>query len=353
MVLVGGYGVVGSEVARLLRARHSALSLALAGRTPGRGEALAREVEAELLTVDLSSSAPLDFSARAVVALVNDPTDRLLRACVRAGIPYVDITRWTARMQQALALMAVEPPRAPVVLASGWMGGVVPLVGAALARELGGATSVETSILYDLADRAGEDSIEFMDRMGLPFEIVEEGRRRLVEPLTGARRPELAGRPRRVLRLDTPEQLTLPLVLGARTVSTRIGLTDESATIALQVLQGLGLFHLFRGERFQNLRRALLRGSGKGGKAVIRVEVSHGSESRDATLVDERGQAHLTAVGATLALERALGLDGAPPPVGVAFPEQVPAPERVLAALRSCGVEFEVRPEQNALVQAA
>jgi saccharopine dehydrogenase-like NADP-dependent oxidoreductase len=353
VVLVGGYGVVGSEVARLLRARHPALPLALAGRTPGRGEALAREVEAKLLTVDLSSAAPLGFSACAVAALVNDPTDRLLRACVRAGVPYVDITRWTARMQQALALMAVEPPRAPIVLASGWMGGVVPLLGAALARELGGASSVETSILYDLADRAGEDSIEFMDRMGLAFEVVENGLRRHVEPLTEARRPELAGRRRRVLRLDTPEQLTLPLVLGAQTVSTRIGFSDESATLALQLLHGLGLFHLFRGERFRKLRRALLRGSGQGGRAVVRVEVSHGSESREATLVDARGQAHLTAVGATLALERALGLDGAPPPGGVAFPEQTPAPERVLAALRSCGVELEVRASQGALEREA
>ena len=113
VVLVGGYGVVGSEVARMLRARHPALPLVLAGRTPGRGEALAGEVGAEVLAVDLSGPAPLDFSARAVVALVNDPADRLLRACMRAGIPYVDITRWTARVQQALALVAVEPPRAP------------------------------------------------------------------------------------------------------------------------------------------------------------------------------------------------------------------------------------------------
>jgi hypothetical protein len=288
-----------------------------------------------------------------VVVLVNDPVDRLLRACVRADIPWVDITRWTARVQQALALVAVEPPRAPVVLASGWMGGVVPLVGAALARELGGASSIHTSILYDLADRAGEDSIEFMDRMDVAFEVTEEGRRQRVEPLTGARRVELAGRPRRVLRLDTPEQLTLPMVLGARTVSTRIGFSDEPATLALQLLQGLGLFHLLRGERFRGLRRALLRSSGRGGRAVVRIEVSSGGESRMITLVDERGQAHLTAAGATLALERALGLDGDAPPQGVAFPEQTPSPERALAALRSLGVELEVRSGADAVVRRA
>lgn len=341
VVLAGGYGVVGAEVARMLRARHPALPLVLAGRTPSRGEAVAAEVGASLHAMDLSGPAPLDFSARAVVALVNDPADRLLRASVRAGLPFVDITRWTARVQQALALMAVEPPRAPVVLASGWMGGLVPLVGAALARELGGVSSVDTSILYDMADRAGEDSIEFMDRMHVPFEVMQDGQRRAVEPLTEARRVDFSGRRHRVVRLDTPEQLTLPLVLGAPTVSTRIGFSDESATLALQAMQGLGLFHLLRGECFRGLRRALMRGSGKGGRAVVRVEVSSPEGSRTLTLVDARGQAHLTAAGATLALERALGLDGDAPPRGVAFPEQTPSPERALEALRTLGVELD------------
>ncbi|MCY1080479.1 saccharopine dehydrogenase [Archangium lansingense] len=353
VVLAGGYGVVGGEVARMLQARHPSLPKVLAGRTPSRGEALAAEVGASLQVMDLAGSAPLDFSARAVVALVNDSSDRLLRACLRAGIPFVDITRWTVRVQQALALVAVEPPRAPVVFASGWMAGVVSLVGAALARELGGASAVETSILYDLADRAGEDSIEFMDRMHVPFEVTEEGARRVVEPLTEARRVEFAGRYRRVVRLDTPEQLTLPLVLGARTVSTRIGFTDESATLSLQAAQGLGLFHLLRGDRFRGLRRALLHGSGKGGQAVVRIDVSTGGASRTAMLVDARGQAHLTAAGATLALERALGLDGDAPPRGVAFPEQAPSPGRVLAALRSLGVELVVQTGADATRRAA
>ncbi len=353
VVLTGGYGVVGGEVARMLRARHPSLPLVLAGRTPSRGSALATEVGATLHTVDLAGSTPLDFSARAIVALVNDSSDRLLRASVRAGIPYVDITRWTARLQQALAWLAVEPPRAPVILASGWMGGIVPLVGAALARELGGASSIDTSILYDMADRAGEDSIEFMDRMNVPFEVTEEGQRQVVEPLTGTRRVQLAGRARRVVRLDTPEQLTLPLVLGARTVSTRIGFSDESATLALQVLQGLGVFYLLRGERFRNLRRALLRGSNQGGRALVHIEGSRGEASRSVTLVDARGQAHMTAAGATLALERALGLDGDAPPRGVAFPEQHPSPERALEALRSLGVALEMQPEASTTRKAA
>ncbi|WP_164016015.1 hypothetical protein [Pyxidicoccus trucidator] len=92
MVLVGGYGVVGAEVGRVLRARHPSLPLVLAGRNPHGAKPWPPKWGASLHAMDLMGSSPLDFSARAVIALVNDPVDRLLRGCLRAGIPFVDIT---------------------------------------------------------------------------------------------------------------------------------------------------------------------------------------------------------------------------------------------------------------------
>ncbi|XXF78930.1 saccharopine dehydrogenase [Myxococcaceae bacterium GXIMD 01537] len=340
VVLAGGYGVVGTEVARLLRAHHPELPLALAGRTLSRAEALAAELGGSTgLVLDLDGRAPLTFAARAVVGIVNDSNDRLLRACLRAGIPYVDITRWTARLQQALVLTLVEPSRAPAVFASGWMGGLVPLMAATLGHELGGAETIETSILYDLADRSGADSVDFMDRMWIPYEVTEEGSTRLVEPLSECRRVHLAGRGRTVARLDTPEQFTLPRSLGARTVSTRIGFNAESATLSLIALKKLGIFSLLRSARFRGLRHGLLHNPGSGGLALVRVSATRGARTLTATLSDPRGQAHLTAVGALLGLRRALGLDGAPAPAGAVFPEQTPSPADVPRALRELGVE--------------
>lgn len=55
---------------------------------------------------------------------------------VRLGVPLVDLTRWTARVRDAAWRIATERLSAPVVFSSAWMGGVVPLVVAAVMRDL-------------------------------------------------------------------------------------------------------------------------------------------------------------------------------------------------------------------------
>ncbi|MER6914771.1 saccharopine dehydrogenase [Streptomyces sp. NPDC000594] len=347
VLLVGGYGTVGAELARSAAGRWPLL---LAGRTPARAAALCEETGAEALRWDLSGPEPFHASVRAVVSLVNDPGDRVLRAALRGGVPYTDVTRWTARMQRAVALASLERPAAPVLLSSGWMGGVVPLVAAALADRLGGADSVDTAIRYDLADRSGADSVEFMDRLGVDFEVLEDGRDTVVSPLTATRTLTIGTDRTKVARIDTPEQFTLPLTLGARTVTTRIGFSSTSSTAALIALGRAGFFRHARGERWRPLRHRLLHSPGEGGTAALRIEVrGPGDDSLTATITDPRGQAHLTAVGALLGLRRILGDDGAPAPrPGLLFPESHPLPETVLAALSAEGVRTDVsRPSSR------
>lgn len=60
VLLAGGYGVVGAQVARLLR-----------------------------------------------------DDDRLLDAASARGVPLVDVTRWTSLVHRSLARCAADPPRAP------------------------------------------------------------------------------------------------------------------------------------------------------------------------------------------------------------------------------------------------
>jgi hypothetical protein len=345
VVVVGGTGVVGRALVELLRLTAPELPVSVAGRSAERARAL-QEAWPGLgfVPVDLGGPLPFGFEARAVVAAVNDPADRLLTASLRGGVPYVDITRWTARLQQALVCAALTPPRAPVLFSSAWMGGVVARVAAALAEEVGGADRIETSILYDVSDQAGDDAIEFMDRMWIPFEVTEHGRRRAADPLSEGRVVDIGARRVRVVRLDTPEQATLPLTLGAPTVSTRIGFTAASATWGLMVLQRLGVFYALRSERCRSARQALLKSSGRGGTARLRIDVWGPAGETTATLSDPRGQAHLTAVGALLGVRSVLG-QGMESPRGVAFPEQAPRPGEVFEALTALGVEVE-RPRE-------
>ncbi|MFD3682238.1 saccharopine dehydrogenase [Streptomyces sp. NPDC058613] len=343
VLLVGGYGTVGAELARMAA---GTWPLLLAGRTPARAADLCRELGAGARRWDLSDPEPFQAAARAVVGLVNDPDDRVLRAALAGGVPYVDVTRWTSRVQRAAALASLglpgTGPAAPVLLSSGWMGGVVPLVAAALAERLGGADRVETSIRYDLADRAGADSVEFMDRLGVDFEVLEGGRAKAVSPLSGARTLSIGDHRTKVARIDTPEQFTLPLTLGARTVTTRIGFSSTAATSALVGLGRIGFFRRARGERWRPVRRRLLYAPGGGGIATLRIEVEGPDGILRATVTDPHGQARLTAVGALLGLRRVLGADGAPARTGLAFPESHPLPGTLLPALEAAGVRVDV-----------
>ncbi|WP_374776849.1 saccharopine dehydrogenase [Streptomyces sp. NBC_01310] len=341
VLITGGYGTVGAEIARMVALDAPTL---LTGRTPERGRALAAELGAEVRAWDLADPAPFRADVRAVINSVNDPEDRVLRAAVAAGVPYVDITRWTARLQRAVTVAALLRPTAPVLLSSAWMGGVSSLVAASLAAELGGAERVEIAVRWDMADRSGADSVEFMDRLGVEFEVVDDGRRRYAAPLTDARTVFIGDGPVRVARIDTPEQFTLPLTLATTTAVTRIGFSSPAATRALLALRGAGFFRWAGGERWAPARRALLHSPGDGGTARLRIDVSHHGRSRTATVADPRGQSHLTAVGALLGLHRVLGTDGAPAPEGVVFPEQHPDPVRAVGALAAHGVRVDLDP---------
>lgn len=345
VLLVGGYGTVGAELARLAA---PTWPLLLAGRTVERGRQLAQQTGARLVRWDLADPKPFRTAVRAVVAVVNDPDDRVLKAAVRGQVPYADVARWTARMQRAATVAALLRPSTPVLLSSAWMGGVVSLSTAALAGELGGADTVEVAIRWDLRDRAGADSVEFMDRFGLDFEVVEDGRRHSMAPLTDTRTVRIGERPTKVTRFDTPEQFTLPLTLGTTTAATRIGFSSASSTSALLVAGRLGFFRWGRGERFTSARRALLYAPGAGGTAQLRIDVSHRGRTLTATITDPEGQAHLTALGGLLALHRILGTDGAPPPSGVAFPEQTPIPTEVVKQFATYGVTMDITPAPTA-----
>ncbi|MFJ2271006.1 saccharopine dehydrogenase [Streptomyces sp. NPDC087849] len=340
VLLVGGYGTVGAELARMAA---PSWPLVLTGRNVQRGQRLADETGAELRTWDLADPAPFRAGASAIVTVVNDPDDRVLRAAISGGVPFVDITRWTARLQRAATVAALAGPTAPVLLSSAWMGGVTSLVAACLRDRLGGMDTVDVAIRWDLGDRAGADSVEFMDRLGLDYEVTQDGQRRTVMPLSDVGQVRIGEALTRVARIDTPEQFTLPLTLAAKTATTRIGFSSPASTAALLAAKRLGFFRWGRGERFTGARRGLLYAPGEGGTAQLRVDVTHGGDTLCATVTDPAGQAHLTALGALMGLRRVRGEDGAPAPSGVVFPEQLPSPQSVPSDLAAQGVDLVVR----------
>jgi hypothetical protein len=101
------------------------------------------------------------------------------------------------------------------------------------------------------------------------------------------------------------------------------------------------------------VRERLLQGSGSGDFAGLTVTAERRSASASVELLDPRGQGHLTALGASCAAERLLGLAA---PAGLSFPEQFPRPDADLDLLRQSGVTVRLtgfRPREPEAVSPA
>lgn len=131
VLIAGGYGVVGRQAAELIRQSHPELPLVIAGRSSTEAESLSRALtNARGIRLDVTHPDPMKGEKpRAILAIVNDPSDFLLLQAVREAIPYVDVTRWTEHMRLAISRLAAESVRAPVLLSSGWMAGVAAVCG--------------------------------------------------------------------------------------------------------------------------------------------------------------------------------------------------------------------------------
>jgi hypothetical protein len=350
VILVGGYGVVGAQVAHWIRRRHPSKEIVLAGRNPARADDLAHRLGAGTARVDIADRDPLaEVDPRpgaVVVGLVNDPEEHLLLAAVRRGLPVLDITRWTERQRALRARLRNERLRAPVVLASGWMAGGAAFLAHETALAFARIETIEISVRFALADRAGPDSVAYMDRLATPFDVPFDGGWRRVRPMTDARRATFPdGRRATVARFDTPDQESLVRTTGAHTVAMRIGYDRPLTFLALRALVRSGAFGLISGPGWARVRRALLYhpGSGAPHDFVVRVVGrTHAgmSAERRLYLTDPQGQAHLTAVFAAAQIER-LWRGGEEP--GVIDAETHPDPAAVRALLMEAGVRIHER----------
>lgn len=327
LLLVGGTGVVGRHVAPMLARALPLYELAIGGRNPVAATAAldaARREGGRARFERVVIGGPDDSVHRAalVLVMVNDPADEVLKAALEGGVPYVDVTRWTSRMTAAVGRVAAGEPRAPVIFSSAWMAGLLPRVVSHLSAGLGDDIEVDGSVRYAMADASGPDSVEYLDRTWVPFEVTEAGRARLVEPFRDDQKVMIDGWNTLVGRFDTPEQWTLPFTLGVRRAAVRIGFDSAGMTRGLFTLVRSGVFWLLRSDRCRGLRRSLLRQEGsehrQGARASFRVDVRGSRGQRSMTLASDHGQAALTAAGAVLAVRQALSLGRRG---GVFFPE--------------------------------
>lgn len=320
VLIVGGYGVVGSNIARLLGKQYNFIELILAGRNPENGENLAKELaHAKTAYVnldegfDLTNYGHLDL----IIAAMSDHQNILRETAVANGIACIYISEVIDEISPTVFLALNKTLSAPVVFAGHWQAGILTLVTKQIAAKFSRITRVDTAGVYDERDPVG--------------------------PLVANEVGGFVGRA--LLRQNGKWQL-LDATENARTIHSHDHTLITGYPMSVLDVPSIAAFTGAPNIRFDFATGKSI-GSHKGAAAshdlYIDIEgvLLSGETTKLRTIIsDPKGVAHLTAVGVLLITEGIFAFEGQPASQkgGLYLPETIVSTDDIISRL----AEFEI-----------
>lgn len=349
ILVVGGYGVVGSRIAADLAPDFPG-GIIVAGRHLERAEAAAATIGhgargQRIDVADPTSIAPALEGVSVAVNCIDQPDRALLWAAIERGLAYTDITPHLTDLGRGDAYERVDAAAraagARILLGAGLVPGISSVIVRALAEAIGGADRIETSLLLSSDDLAGPGSFDYLlQELAMHYTVFIDGVDRPARPYTWPRivdYPAPVG-PRRGYVFPFSDQALYPRTMGARTVITRLSVDPPRMSQLLATLVRTGAVRLTARPRMRAaLGRLRQRDTAAAPNApyALRVDVAHGGTGMYATLTGH-GQAHATASG-TAAVVRSLA-DGEVARAGAWMPEQVIDPAKFFGRIAVRGL---------------
>lgn len=294
ILIIGGYGSVGSKSVAILNEYYPEIPIVVAGRNPQKAQVLVNQYDnVTAVAIDLSKKdlgLPLTMQFSAVFLFTNDVTYNAQAYAQRTGIPYVTVTASVAEMGMALACFVTNPQKAAVVLSSQWMGGIADALAIDYASDFQQIDSLKITTIVDPADEIGKESgeSEIATIFTLnPYSIaVENGNYHW-------------------LKTEEEKLYTLNTIDGTEYTGFAFPIADILSLKNAVDAQSIH-FYTAEGESFGT----------KNGKALthdIVIEISGIDKDGQVKnlhkeIIYPKGQAHMTAFGGFLALEQAMGL---------------------------------------------
>lgn len=302
ILIIGGKGLVGSTIHRILKERNPHANIFLGTRYP-------KENNTEL-QIEVNNPASLDIilskGINIIILSVNDTDDYVLRFALEHGIDYVDITKPTPALNKALQVTAkFTDYKSRIVFGSGWMGGIVPsLVNTAVSPSQT-IESVNLMVYYSIKDKAGESSAHFMaEHVATPFVRYQDNQPIQIKHFLDSENYcfSFGLRNRQMYNFDTPDLYILNQVESIPTVNVKMTYNSKTVTRILGWMQQYGIFKRMS----LKTRRKTFGGSGKGDISVFEIIIQTNNETKYVLLKSDRGQAELTALSAVLHTEKLL-----------------------------------------------
>jgi saccharopine dehydrogenase-like NADP-dependent oxidoreductase len=248
VVILGGYGVFGSRLARLLR--RDGHEVWLAGRNPDNARSAAEPIGARPLEVDLTADlAPVFAPAPDVVidaagpfqSYEDDPY-RIARRCIAEGADYLDLSD-DAGFTAGIAVLdgAARSAGRRVISGASSVPGLSSIAVAELSRDMDEILLIDTAILPgNRAPRGASVVASILGKVGKAYPVWRGGQWRQLRCWTDRRRYRLSqGVVRSGYFIEVPDIRLFPKAFGARSVMFRAGLELEVMNAALSILGAL------------------------------------------------------------------------------------------------------------------
>ncbi|MFN1215610.1 NAD-dependent epimerase/dehydratase family protein [Chryseobacterium kwangjuense] len=301
ILVVGGNGLVGKTIIRILKSRNPHIHIFTGGRKGGNTE--------NDLKVDVTDPASFqvisDKKISLIILSVNDRSDNILRFAIDNGIDYLDITKPTPDLVRAYNLAKSRNVNSRIVFSSGWMGGIVSGLVKTLSVEKSDIQEVKLFVYYSVKDLAGESSAHFMaENVAKPFIRYENNKEVSIRHFLDSEKFDFSFGidSREAYNFDVPDLYILNQIEKVPSVNVKMTYNSKLITWLLGAFQKVRIFNILSLKE----RRMIFGSSGKGDQSVFEIIVTTKQGSEKLSLKSEKGQAELTALSAVLHTEELL-----------------------------------------------
>ncbi|MCX2483140.1 hypothetical protein [Pedobacter sp. MR2016-24] len=322
ILIVGGYGMVGSNIARLIRQADQHIELILAGRNPQNGIALAEELNhSETAYINLKEGFELSQFKKIdlIISAVDDRSNILRETAILNGIACIAVSELGDQISPTAFLGLHKTILAPVVYAGHWQAGILTLMVRQQANKFSQIETIELAGLYDPKDSVG--------------------------PLVAN---EVSGFVGEALIRKGGNWLSLQAKENPRTIDLHNHSSATGYPLSTLDVPSIAAFTSAKNIRFDFITGESI-GTSKGVEAshdlyiIIEGTLLSGEKRKLKTILSgPKGNSHLTAVGVYLITEKILGLNGQSEQQtgGLYLPETMITTDHISNRLEEFGIEI-------------
>ncbi|NIF04615.1 saccharopine dehydrogenase [Chryseobacterium sp. Tr-659] len=301
ILIIGGNGLVGKTITRILQKRNPHINIFIGGRKGGKTD--------KELKIDVTNPASLQVivhkKINMIILSVNDKADHVLHFAIRNKIDYLDITKPTPDLMKAYSIARKAEMNSRIVFSSGWMGGIVPGLVNTLSKDTDDIQETNLFVYYSVKDLAGESSAHFMaENVAVPFYRYKNDKPVSIRHFLDAETFDFSfgiGK-RSAYNFDVPDLYILNHIERIPDVTVKMTYNSKFITWLLGTFQYLRIFSILSLKE----RKMIFGSSGNGDLAAFEIVVKDKTGEKKLSLQSTKGQAELTALSAVLHTEELL-----------------------------------------------